>query len=241
MMHIALTYAIIACLIFILVETRMKNPLFAIFLKAFASLGFIIVFAASLYQLLQDNMIDQSFVDGRSDLLKATLFILLGLSSGFMGDLVLALRPLQSREKDKTVIIYGIISFSLGHVFYLLALFSISNFGIFSVVLGLVMTLIMIIMSKVLGFEMGIAKVPSFMYAFLIFMMVGQTLLLGNQQSYGTFSLLFIAGAVLFAMSDLILSPIYFKQMNQKWMIAMNLITYYGAQILIAASVFYLF
>lgn len=241
MFNLALTYAIFACLIFIFVETRMKNPILAIFVKALASLGFIMIASASIYLLQTSHVGDIGFISEQSKLLKVSLFIFLGLTLGLIGDLVLAIRPLQTKEKDKTIIIYGILSFSLGHVFYLIALFTISEFGIFSVMIGLFMTVVIVIMSNLLGFEMGKAKIPSFFYAFLIFMMVGQTLKLGFDHNFTFFSVLFIIGALLFALSDLILSPIYFKNMNSRKMIALNLATYYAAQIFIASSILYLF
>jgi uncharacterized membrane protein YhhN len=70
-------------------------------------------------------------------------------------------------------------------------------------------------------------------------MMVGQAIDMGIQKDFNTFSVLLVSGAVLFAISDLILAPIYYKSDNRKWMIALNLATYYAAQLLIALSIYY--
>ena len=229
MLWIALSYAILSTLIFIYVETKRNKPLFAWVLKALASFGFILVFVVGFYERLNDSV-----------QLNIGLFILLGLVCGMLGDLVLALRPLQPKEKDKTIIVYGIMFFSLGHIFYLISLISYKEFGSLALILGLIMLPVILAMSKVLGFEMGKARIPTFIYTFLIFMMVGEAIYVGHLDNYSTFSTYLIFGAILFAISDLILSPIYFKGDNRAFLVISNLLTYYAAQILIALSIYYL-
>jgi uncharacterized membrane protein YhhN len=229
MLWIALSYAILSTLIFIYVESKKNKPLFAWVLKALASFGFILVFTIGFYQRLNDSI-----------QLNIGLFILLGLVCGMLGDLVLALRPLQPKEKDKTIIVYGIMFFSLGHIFYLITLISYKEFGSLALILGLIMLPVIIAMSKVLGFEMGKARMPTFIYTFLIFMMVGEAIYVGHLDNYTTFSTYLIFGAILFAISDLILSPIYYKGDNRAFLVISNLLTYYAAQILIALSIYYL-
>ena len=134
----------------------------------------------------------------------------------------------------------GIIAFSIGHVFYFSALVILGEFRILSVIVSIAMTVIIVIGSDVMKFEMGKNRIPAYLYSALIFLMVGQALSLvmshGFKDAYG----LIFVGALLFGLSDLILAPIYFKNMATKPMIALNLLTYYAAQLLIALSVFYL-
>lgn len=229
MLWIALSYAIISTLIFIYVESKRNKPLFAWVLKALASFGFILVFVIGFYHRLNDSIP-----------LEIGLFILLGLICGLLGDLVLALRPLQPKEKDKTIIVYGIMFFSLGHIFYLISLISYKEFGSLALILGIIMLTVILAMSKILGFEMGKARIPTFIYTFLIFMMVGEAIYVGHLDNYSTFSTYLIFGAILFAISDLILSPIYYKGDNRAFLVISNLLTYYAAQILIALSIYYL-
>ncbi len=229
MLWIALSYAILSTLVFIYVESKMKKPLLAWVLKALASFGFILVFVIGF----KENFMTAIFSD-------VAWFLLLGLVCGLLGDLVLALRPLQPKEKDKTIIVYGILFFSLGHIFYLISLISYKEFGSLSLILGLIMLVIIVGMSKVLGFVMGKAKIPTFFYTFLIFMMVGQAIYVGHLDNYSTFTTYLFFGAVLFAVSDLILAPIYYKNDNRALLIIFNLSTYYAAQILIALSIYYL-
>jgi len=229
MLWFALSYAIISTLVFIFVETKMKKPLLAWVLKGCASFGFIFVFAVAFYSKLDDS-INLSF----------SVFLLLGLVCGMLGDLVLALRPLQPKEHDKTIIVYGILFFSLGHIFYLIALITFKEFGSLSLILGLIMLPVILAMSKVMGFDMGKARIPTFIYTFLIFAMVGESIYVGHLANYPTFTTLMILGAILFAISDLILAPIYYKSDNRAFLVASNLLTYYAAQLLIALSIYYL-
>jgi hypothetical protein len=88
--------------------------------------------------------------------------------------------------------------------------------------------------------KMGKVQIPSYLYALLIFIMIGSTI--SNYIHFGDQHpgyLIMMIGAILFGLSDLILAPIYFQGMNQKKMIASNLITYYLAQILIATSILF--
>ena len=219
---------------FIFVDARGKNYLHSIFFKSLASLSFVMVYGFSIF-LKKDELINL----GNKEI-GFMVFILLGLISGLIGDLLLALRPLQDKSKDKQIIIFGIISFSLGHLFYLTALYQLSKFSILSILLGIIMTLIIYIGSRILKFEMGIAKIPTFFYTFLIFTMVGQTISLSMSQNYTFFSIILMIGALLFAVSDLILAPIYYKNEKRAMFVVCNLTTYYLAQVFIAYSIYLL-
>jgi hypothetical protein len=70
--------------------------------------------------------------------------------------------------------------------------------------------------------------------------MVVQAIVAGNIDGFSSFSILFIIGAILFAISDLILAPIYYKNDRRNIMIILNLVTYYAAQIMIASSIYFL-
>jgi uncharacterized membrane protein YhhN len=221
-----LILAIVLALIYITVELTQK-PIISIYVKALASLSFIIL---GMTRLVLDYQ----------DVPKVMGFILLGLACGMIGDIVLALRPLRPKEEDKLIIVFGIISFSLGHLFYLTALFIISSFSWLALIIGLVVFVMVIIMSDVMKFDMKIARLPSYFYAFLIFFMVGQSFEVGRTLSFNSSSVLFLSGALLFGISDLILAPIYYTNKSSKLMIALNLLTYYGAQILIALSLYFM-
>ena len=222
-MTVYLLIAILFSSIYIGVELFYK-PLFAFFFKAIASMSFVVLGSVSV----------AIFRGG------PTLLILFGLLFGMVGDLILALRPLRPKEEDHTIILAGIISFSLGHIFYLLFLLEVSRFSFYSILFSIGMTLIVMVVSYAMKFQMGKTKIPSYIYSFLIFLMVGQTIVYYLQQGNRPNVIMILIGAFLFGISDLILAPIYYKHMNHKAMIASNLITYYAAQILIAYSIFFL-
>jgi uncharacterized membrane protein YhhN len=226
--------------LFIYNETKKDRPLNSWYFKALASFGFILIAGAAIYQRTADGTGQVFLLVMRLDQLQIILFIIFGLMMGLLGDLVLALRPLQDQKEDKKIIIFGISFFSIGHIFYLIALLRYSEFVLLSLIFGVVMVGLIYYMSKILKFDMGKAKIPSLFYTGLIFTMVLQAIVAGNVDNFSTFSILFMSGAMLFAISDLILAPIYFKGDTRKWMIAFNLMTYYAAQILIASSIYFI-
>lgn len=226
-MTIVLVLSVFLVVFYIVIE-HMKKPLLALMVKGFASLGFISVFAASIYGRVQ--FMDKSLIS----------FVLLGLVAGLMGDLYLALRPLRPKAENEKIIMGGILCFSTGHLFYILAIISLSGFHLISIPISLFMTVVVIMGSKIMKFQMGIAKYPTYFYSLLIFLMIGQTIGHGMATSFGSFEVLMVIGAILFGVSDLILAPIYYQGKDTKLLITLNLATYYAAQILIALSIYFM-
>lgn len=217
--------AILLVLLYIVIEIK-GSALNAFFMKALASFGFIMVFVNASFE---------------RDLLKPFIFLfLLGLVSGLLGDLFLALRPLRPKEENEMLINRGILAFSIGHVFYFFGLLMISDFHNMAIVVSVSVTILVIVMSYVLKFDMKKNRISSYIYSFLIFLMVGQTIGLSSVEGFSGGPLILMIGAILFGISDLILAPIYFKGANDKKMVILNLMTYYGAQLLIALSILYL-
>ena len=228
MIYLYLGFACLMAVLYIVVELK-KNALTALVAKALASLSFIIlgVFA---------------FTENLGEVHPVVPWVLIGLTCGLIGDLVLALRPLRPKEEDKKIIVFGILFFSLGHLSYLLGLSEIPglNLSLIAFVIGLLVALVVVYMSYLLKFKMGKARIPSYVYAFLIFSMVAQSVMYYMQVPDATLFLLFMIGAILFGVSDLILAPIYYQNPQKPIMIILNLVTYYGAQILIAFSLFFI-
>ena len=167
------------------------------------------------------------------------LSFLIALCFGAMGDIQLALRPLRKESENENLILSGIFFFSSGHMIYYGALISLGGFYLGPWFFSVVVTGLVVWSSISMKFQMGKAKLPSYLYSFIIFLMVGQTIWLYSNHG-STFYLLMSLGAVLFGISDLILAFVYFKNSRSKWVVASNLITYYSAQALIAISLFYL-
>ena len=225
MIYYILSAAIILVILYIIVEVKGK-PIHAFFMKALASFGFIIVFVNASFE---------------RDLYMPFIFLfLLGLVSGLLGDLFLALRPIRPKEDNEMLINRGIIAFSIGHIFYFFGLLMISNLHYMAFVVSGVMTFIVVVMSYVMKFDMKSNRFPSYIYSFLIFLMIGQTIGLSIVDGFNGGPLMLMIGAILFGISDLVLAPIYFKGMADKKMVIINLLTYYSAQLLIALSILYL-
>lgn len=239
MMFYIVLLAVVLVTLFISLEIR-NRPLEAMFLKALASFGFIMVFAYAFYQYF--NASYESIWPVSSDTvgIKIAVLFLLGLVAGLIGDLILALRPLQKKEVESVIIIAGIVAFSIGHIFYYSGLVIMHEFSVLPILFSLAITLFIHIMSKRLGFKMGAAKIPALIYSFLIFLMVGQALVNGIFIGFDTYVAVLSTGAILFAVSDLILAPIYFRNDSRKGMVVLNLSTYYAAQLLIALSIYFL-
>jgi uncharacterized membrane protein YhhN len=236
---IGLVCALVA--LFIIVELQGK-PLLALALKGLASLGFIAVFAFGLNDAIV-NVFDDPLFFGyfANDRLLISMLFLLGLVSGLLGDIYLALRPLRPADDQERVIISGIAAFSLGHVFYYVALVMVGGFSLWAILFTVVISMLFYVGSRALDFRMGRLMIPSMAYSALIFLMVGQAVMNVWSLGFSIYTALVLAGAVLFAISDLILAPIYFKGETRQGFVIANLTAYYAAQILIALSVMGLF
>ncbi len=237
MLYAALGISIVLVILFIYVELKHHAHQSMLF-KGLASLGFMFVYAMAV----RDWFFTGGFVIipfTLNTLIVYAVLLFLGLSSGLAGDLYLAIRPMH-KEADKAIINGGILFFAIGHLFYFIGLLQIETFSYLSIIFGLIMAIVIYLGSNLLHFEMGKAKIPSLIYAFILFGLVGQSLSYVMQGRFTTFSIVFFVGALLFALSDLILAPIYFKQNKRPIIIILNYVTYYGAQILIALSLIYL-
>lgn len=234
-----LSLAALLIVVFIIFEIRGKHQL-ALCLKGLASFGFIAVLISTIYEKLllpsSPNYVGASYVA----LLPLVLLVLCGLICGLLGDVYLALRPLRPKEEDRHIIITGIVAFSLGHIFYYIVLLLLGAFSWIAVIISVVFAISIGVGSSVLKYDMGITKIPSIIYSALIFLMVGQALSLAISSNFNLFSTLLFIGAILFAVSDLILSQIYFANKDKPSFIVPNLVTYYAAQLLIALSMLFI-
>ncbi|MBU1144803.1 MAG: lysoplasmalogenase [Firmicutes bacterium] len=230
--------------IFIFFEVKGKT-LIAFFLKALASFSFIVVFVSNIYSIVNGHFL---FFEGSSNNVSILgndfsfiLFLFLGLICGLIGDLVLELRPFWKKEEEHHIILAGVIAFSIGHLFYLAAIIRLNQFHYQAIIFSLFVSVLVFISGKLLKLNWKKSIIPSLLYSFLIFFMIGETIFTAIDFSFDTFSIFLMIGAILFGISDLILSQIYFKNQNKGIYIITNLSCYYLAQLLIASSIVYLF
>jgi uncharacterized membrane protein YhhN len=215
-------------------KKRMKG----FYLKGFTSLTFMLVFAIGVYDFyVKNNGLTLSLIDNKY--LIFTLFIGLGLVCGLLGDLFLEVQYFYDKEKDSQIF-SGMIAFFIGHIFYIVALSALIGFNYLSMIIGLVFTLVVAVGGIVLKMNFGKLKLPSYLYTFIIFTMVGQSMFLAIDNQFNLFSIVLMLGAILFGISDLLLAPIYFKGDKRVSFAIANLATYYLAQLFIALSILFL-
>ena len=174
-------------------------------------------------------------------------FVLLGLVFGLLGDIWLDLKYVFP-EKDEVFTYAGFCVFGIGHVFYILGLLlSFRPEGhplyiVLPLLLAVMLSIGNALMEKPMKLHYGKLKTTVAAYGALLF----STLLLSGSlalaRGWREVPLnLFFAGAVLFAVSDLILSGTYFGVGKERPIdLALNYVTYYAGQFLIASSLVFL-
>jgi len=161
---------------------------------------------------------------------------------GLLGDVYLELRSLRPKKEEPGIILGGVIPFALGHIFYYVALLLIGQFSFWAILFSLAVTVQLFFAAKWMKMDWEKSKVPCTIYSFLIFLMIGQAFANAIASGFTAMTAVMFSGAVLFGISDLILSQIYFKGQNEnKLFIILNLSTYYLAQLLIAVSLYFIY
>ena len=224
---ILLAVSVVLALIFITVRTT-KGGLIAFLLKTLAS-----------FALVASAFIGLAFTKTTNTLPLALIGI--ALLCGMIGDMVLDLKVIYNN--DKVYLNSGMLSFGLGHISYfgaytLLALDHGTNLLIpLLVAVGgaIVLTAGTILSSKTMKLDFGKYLWQTISYSFLLtFMAVYSLMLAINGGSWLVF-----VGFVVFFLSDIVLSFQYFGgKISNKPLIAINHALYYGAQIILLASLF---
>jgi uncharacterized membrane protein YhhN len=228
-----MTYAVFCVMMVFLVACFiscrfLQNGKGAIFAKTMASLGFVVgavlAFGAGYYYY--------------------SLYILIGLVCGMLGDIFIELRKMYTEEK-LTYFNAGMACFALGHIMYIIAILKIVgkvnlltdilvSIGVavaFSVILFFVL-------AKPMKLDFGKCKWQSFLYCIqLTFTMMFALMSFINHN----LSIYMMLGLVSFLLSDLVLSMQFFGGGNKednKLFVALNHILYYGAQVLIVGVLY---
>lgn len=170
-------------------------------------------------------------------------FVVPGLVFGLMGDIWLDLKFVYPHD-DAPLTYAGFATFGVGHILYQLGLlFQYYIHGrpgwvLVPMGLALLLTVGNVALEKPMKLRFGTMKPVVLAYGFLLFLSVllsGSLALLHQWKE--TALNLFFAGAVLFALSDLVLSGTYFGEGKDRPVdIVMNYLTYFPAQFLIALS-----
>ena len=175
------------------------------------------------------------------------LFVICGLALGLMGDIWLDLKYVFP-EQSRIFTYAGFISFAIGHIFYISGMMSCFDYNhqwysfVGPILVGLIGGALVILLEKPLKMKYGEYKAICFIYGTILFTMTAMSLYLTSTQGFqkSAFNML-MAGGILFALSDLILSGTYFAENREKPIdIISNSVTYYAAQYLIAFSLFFI-
>lgn len=167
------------------------------------------------------------------------LLVILGMVFAVGGDVVLDLKityPADSKIYTTT----GMLLFLVTQICYIGALsivFS-THWAVFIAAI-LVAAAIMLVSKFLLKFNFGKDIYAASAYAFMLCATVAQALFVLITAA-SAFSALFFSGAVLFLLSDALLSLTYFGGDDRKIVIALNHASYYAAQFLIALSLLFI-
>lgn len=172
------------------------------------------------------------------------LMVVMGGVFGVCGDIFIELKWLQ-KEGNDTFFNLGFVTFMIQHVILVAAVFIHYPMTLVNALICFTAPVVVLIASvgltKVFKMEMGKFKVIANAYGALASMTFSVAFMTMNNYGMETSQILFFVGGILFFVSDLILSQIFFvKGKCTRLRVVLNHITYYGAQILIASSLFFI-
>lgn len=225
-----LAIGITATIIFLVLRVK-KGGIAALYAKAIASCCFI----ATALAAMNRNRVFLEF---------GTL-ILAGLILGMLGDIWLDLKWIYLQDKN-SYLYAGFISFLLGHLCFITAIFRSSPWNSFSIimsiVLALVIGLIALLMEKPLKMKYGKFKLIVFLYSCTLALTMTASMMTAYITKFKLSAWIVMSvGALLFLLSDLVLSGMYFgENKNTKGNIILNHTLYYAAQFCMAATILFI-
>lgn len=207
--------------VFFMKACRRENHRLALLLKGLAAVCFVL-----LGLFLRPHSANQSYAQ----------LLILGLILGFCGDELLALRFLVPKIHD-LIFAVGAVTFAVGHVFYMKALFDLGVIAPLTLILVLIPGLLLAwLYGKKQGSHAGPLHLAALLYIGLVIFM-GAVSVTAAIHAPQPATVLFALGGICFACSDNILVAYCFgKQSNWSQNIWVH-ITYYAAQLVIAWSI----
>lgn len=174
--------------------------------------------------------------DATQGLTKSVCFLIcLGLLFGMIGDVLLAIRYVL-KSAEKVFFALGALIFFIGHIMYMMALIPMSENLLYCVVIGTALAYcIMVYIHRIVQLK---KTYIIFGFFYIEAVVVMSVIAIGNRMAVeSAFRTWFAVGAVLFALSD-ILMVLNFK-LKRPFYRVMNLSLYYIGQLLIAISIFF--
>ena len=237
---IAILPPLILMCFFVPARIRQKMQL-ALMLKVSLSILFVLYALFAVYRLYQNGYL-------AAHTLLFALVVLGGMVFGLLGDIWLACKNLTKETRD-FYLLSGFIFFLIGHLFYIVAL--VMTFAVtaavwmLSLACALVVVCMVYLLEKPLQLEYGSYKAVILVYSFVIAVTTAMPIWLTvfNHNANRIVTLIFAIGMVLFLISDLVLSKLYFSKEGGKphpllyWA---NYLTYYGGQFTLVISLYFL-
>lgn len=223
-----LIVGILATAVFLVLRVQ-RGGIAALYAKAVASLCFI----ATAIAATNENRL---FLDFGS-------WMTFGLVFGLLGDVWLDLKWIYLQDKD-SYLYSGFIFFLLGHVCFVTAVFKVGPYTTASLIVAfaaaLVIALVAILMEKPLKMHYGKFKWIVFLYSFMLALTMTMSMTLAVITGFEKMWTVMSVGGLLFLLSDLVLSGMYFGEgKNTSFNVVLNHTLYYAAQFIMAATVLF--
>lgn len=217
---------VLATVCFLVLRVR-RGGIAALYAKAVASLCFI----ATAVAATNENRIFLGFGS----------WMTFGLICGLLGDVWLDLKWIYLQDKD-SYLYSGFIFFLIGHVSFILAIFNASPYTLWTVILSVVAALVIavvaILLEKPLKMKYGKFKWIVFLYSFALSLTMTSAMATAIVTGFQKMWVVMSIGGLLFLLSDLVLSGMYFSEgKNTKVNIVLNHTLYYAAQFTMAATI----
>ena len=223
-----LIVGILATAVFLVLRVK-RGGIAALYAKAVASLCFI----ATAIAATNENRL---FLDFGS-------WMTFGLVFGLLGDVWLDLKWIYLQDKD-SYLYSGFIFFLLGHVCFVTAVFKVGPYTPASLIVAfaaaLVIAFVAILMEKPLKMHYGKFKWIVFLYSFMLALTMTMSMTLAVITGFEKMWTVMSVGGLLFLLSDLVLSGMYFGEgKNTSFNVILNHTLYYAAQFIMAATVLF--
>lgn len=234
LMYILGAIAVLLATTFIVVRV-VRGGIMGVYTKTIASIAFVTLGIFGAYT---------------NGLTLVSVFMILGLIFGLLGDIVLDLKVVY-KEHNNPHLNAGVLCFGVGHIMYFIALTLyitntafITNAKIMPILLiataiGLILTIgIMTFCAPMLKLDFGKFKIQTALYTFALTFMTAYAF---TSAIYLPKLFIFAVGLLVFFISDLVLSNQYFGgKQNSKLLTIVNHATYYLGQITIAVMIYFL-
>ena len=222
-------FSLVFCVLFCWFRAKEAN-VYSLVLKIMSSLCFIL---SGIFAVITTKD------------LSISLYIVVGLVFGLIGDILLDLKIMYPQD-DQQYFNAGTVVFMFGHIFYFLATFNynylnVQNIFPWNLLIAIgcaaVITLAVMLLSKPLKINFGKNLIISTIYCFVLSLMLCYSI---SVAIYLPIFWIVAAGMFMFFVSDLVLSMQYFGGKISKVWIYVNPITYYIAQIMLAISILFI-